>query len=66
MGTTTARHGKNGNWRTNGVVTDAHPDYAQWIGRPMHESGQLTWQVIETPDGPIVVPLGGAGTFRVN
>ena len=61
-GSTTVRHGKNSNWRTNGVVTEASDAYAEWIGRPMHQSGNFTWTIV---DG-MPVPNEGIGIFRAN
>lgn len=58
-GTTTARHGKNSNWRTNGVVVFAHDDFEEWLGRPVHMSGHFTWVVPGLPEA-------GDGIFRVN
>ena len=63
---TTVRHGKNSVWRGHGIVTDASKEFKDWIGRSMHEGGHFTWQEIETPDGPIIVPEYGTGTFRIN
>jgi hypothetical protein len=60
-GSTTARHGKNSNWRTNGIVTDAAPDYEDWIGRMNHCEGHFTWADLENG-----IPDHGYGTFRVN
>lgn len=65
-GCTTARHEKNSNWRENGVVTEASAEYSSWVGRQVHESGHFTWQVIQTPDGPISLPEAGTSIFRVN
>jgi len=59
-GTTTARLGKNSNWRTNGIVTDAALDYEDWIGCQNHAEGHFTWVI------PGVLPEHGYGTFRVN
>lgn len=65
-GTTTARHMKNSTWRANGTVTVAEGEYESWLGRKVHESGHFTWQVIDTPDGPVAVPEGGISDFRIN
>jgi len=62
-GTTTNRPGKDGVWRSNGIVTYVNPDYpelAEWFGRHMHESGEFTWVV------PGEFPFGGTGIFRIN
>ena len=58
-GSTTVRHGKNSIWRTNGIVTGASDDYADWIGRRVHQGGWFTW----AEPG---VPEYGEGIFRVN
>jgi hypothetical protein len=58
-GTTTARHGKNSNWRTNGTVTEVGPGFEDWIGRPEHCEGHFTWAAPGLPDH-------GDGTFKVN
>ena len=58
-GTTTARHGKNSNWRTNGIVTESSAEYEEWIGRKDHAEGHFTWVEPDWPDQ-------GYGTFRVN
>ncbi len=58
-GTTTARHGKNSNWRTNGTVTEAYGDFVGWLGRKNHAEGHFTWAGPGLPDH-------GTGTFRVN
>jgi len=59
-GTTTARLGKNSNWRTNGIVTDAAPAYEDWIGRENQAEGHFTWTIVG------VLPEHGYGTFRIN
>jgi hypothetical protein len=58
-GTTTARHGKNSNWRTNGTVTEVGPGYEDWLGRQEHAEGHFTWAAPGLPDY-------GYGTLRVN
>ncbi len=65
-GTTTARHEKNSNWRANGVITEANGPFENWLGGHDHQSGHFTWQVVQTPDGPMTIPEAGAGTLRVN
>ncbi len=59
-GTTTVRHGKNSVFRANGIVTEASPEFEQWIGRQIHEDGHFTWVI------PGVLPDHGFGTFRIN
>lgn len=58
-GTTTARHGKNSNWRTNGNVVYAHDDFKEWLGRNSHMSGHFTWLA---PG----LPKDGDGILRIN
>ena len=58
-GTTTARHGKNSNWRTNGTVTEAYGEFVDWLGRNNHAEGHFTWAAPGLPDH-------GVGTFRIN
>ncbi|MHC4083725.1 MAG: hypothetical protein ACYSU3_13690 [Planctomycetota bacterium] len=65
-GSTTVRHGKNSNWRTSGIVTEAYGEFEDWIGRRVYQEGHFTWQNIGTPEEPIIVPKDGSGTFRVN
>jgi hypothetical protein len=65
-GSTTVRHGKNSNWRETGVVTEASEEFAMWLGRRVYESGTFTWQVIDTPGGPLTIPEAGTSIFRIN
>ena len=58
-GTTTARHGKNSNWRTNGTVTEVGQGFEDWLGRQEHSEGHFTWAAPSLPDH-------GTGTFRIN
>ncbi len=58
-GSTTVRHGKNSNWRANGVVIEAYGDYESWLGRNVHESGNFTWLFPGVPDT-------GVSIFRIN
>lgn len=60
-GTTTDRHMKNSNWRTNSTVTIAEGDYASWLGRNVHESGHFEWDDDDPPN-----PLKGTSDFRIN
>jgi hypothetical protein len=60
-GSSTARHGKNSNWRTNDVITDAGVGYEDWIGRHVHQSGNFEWA-----DITIGLPSHGWGIFRAN
>ncbi len=59
-GTTTAPPGKDGVWRGNGIVTEASEEFEDWIGRPVHDGGSVTWEI------PGVLPLNGEGTFSIN
>ncbi len=58
-GTTTARHGKNSNWRTNGTVTEVGPGFEGWLGRKEHAEGHFTWAAPGLPDQ-------GYGTIRIH
>ena len=58
-GSTTARHGKNSNWRTNGIVTEAYGEFENWLGRNNHAEGHFTWAAPGLPDY-------GYGTLRIN
>ena len=58
-GSTTARHGKNTIWRTNGIVTDVSEEFEAWLGRRVHDNGNATY----APSG---LPEHGVGTFRIN
>ncbi|MDH5761298.1 MAG: hypothetical protein OEZ65_17170 [Gemmatimonadota bacterium] len=55
-GTTAKPPGLDGIWRGKGIVTEANADYAEWIGRPMFEDGNVAW----------AFPYSGQGTFRIN
>lgn len=58
-GTTTARHGKNSNWRTNGTVTEVASGLEDWLGRTEHAEGHFTWAA---PG----LPYEGYGTIRIH
>lgn len=58
-GSTTARHGNNSNWRTNGTVTEGYGEYEDWLGCNTHAEGHFTWAAPGVPDH-------GDGTFRIN
>jgi hypothetical protein len=58
-GSTTVRHYKNSIWRANGKVTEASGDFTDWIGRQIHDGGDVDWGI------PPVLP-SGEGTFRIN
>ena len=51
----------NSEYRMNGVVTGAAPQWSHLIGRTIHASGYITWD----PDIP-GLPLTAPGTFRIN
>ena len=57
---------KNNKYRMNGVVTEATGDWTYLVGHNVHMSGDITWQEIVTPEGPIVIPATAPGEFRVN
>jgi hypothetical protein len=50
----------NSDYRMNGVVTYAAPDWAHLLGRNIHASGYITW------DPNTGAPLTAPGTFRIN
>jgi hypothetical protein len=58
-GTTTARHGKNSNWRTSGTVTEVGQGFGEWLGRQEHSEGHFSWAASGLPDH-------GDGTFKIN
>ena len=53
-------------YRMNGQIEEAAAPFEGWLGRNVHMSGVITWQVLSTPDGPVVVPATAPGTFRIN
>jgi len=50
----------NSDYRMNGVVTYAAPQWAHLLGRNIHASGYITW------DPTTGAPLTAPGTFRIN
>jgi hypothetical protein len=58
-GTTTARLGKNSNWRTNGTITETGPGFEDWLGRMEHAEGHFTWAAPGLPEE-------GYGTIRIH
>jgi len=50
----------------NGEVDLANAPFEKWLGRNTHMSGVVTWQILNTPDGEVVVPATAPGTFRIN
>ena len=53
-------------YRMNGEIDVANEPFELWLGRNVHMNGFITWQILETPDGPVVVPNTAPGTFRIN
>ena len=53
-------------YRMNGEIDVANEPFEMWMGRHVHMSGIITWQVLETPDGPVVAPDTAPGTVRIN
>lgn len=53
-------------YRMNGEIEVAEAPFEGWLGRHVHMSGEITWQILQTPDGPVVVPETAPGIFRVN
>ena len=56
----------NSKYRMNGEIDVAIAPFEMWLGRHVHMSGEITWQVLETPDGPVVAPATAPGTLRIN
>ena len=64
----------NSKYRMNGTVEEAFAAFAQWDGRRVHMSGDITWQDIDVPNPDpdvgglitITVPETAAGYFRIN
>jgi hypothetical protein len=50
----------NSKYRMNGTVGEAFAPFAEWTGRNVHMSGDITWAEI------IVVPATAPGVFRIN
>jgi len=50
----------------NGEIDVATEPFDMWLGRKVHMSGIITWQVLETPDGPVIAPATAPGTLRIN
>jgi hypothetical protein len=53
-------------YRMNGEIDVATEPFEMWLGRNVHMSGIITWQVLDTPDGPVIAPATAPGTFRIN
>jgi hypothetical protein len=53
-------------YRMNGEIDVANEPFENWIGRKVHMSGVITWQILETPDGPVLAPDTAPGTLRIN
>ena len=53
-------------YRMNGEIEEALEPFEGWQGRRVHMSGVITWQILETPDGPVVAPATAPGIFRIN
>jgi hypothetical protein len=53
---------------SNETVGDAFAPFAQWDGRNVHMSGDITWTEIPNPEGEgtITVPVTAPGYFRIN
>jgi hypothetical protein len=56
----------NSKYRMNGTVGEAFAPFAQWDGRNVHMSRDITWQNLGTDDEPIIAPETGDGYFRIN
>ncbi len=53
-------------YRMNGEIDVATEPFEMWMGRHVHMSGIITWQILETPDGPVAAPVTAPGTIRIN
>lgn len=54
-------------YRMNGEIEVAEAPFEEWMGRPVHMKGMITWQILTLPDGSIVVaPESAPGVFRIN
>jgi hypothetical protein len=56
----------NSKYRMNGTVGEAFAPFAEWAGRSVHMSGDITWTEIVVGYGVIVVPVTAPGVFRIN
>jgi hypothetical protein len=57
---------QNSKYHMNGNVEGAFGDFEDWQGRNVHMSGDIVWQTLETPEGPVIAPYQAPGTFRIN
>ena len=57
---------QNSNYHMNGNVEEAFGIFADWEGRNVHMSGVIEWQIVDTPEGPVVAPHYAPGTLRIN
>jgi hypothetical protein len=53
-------------YRMNGEIEEAETPFEGWLGRHVHMSGEITWQILQTPDGPVAAPATAPGTLRIN
>jgi len=53
-------------YRMNGEIDLALEPFDEWLGRHVHMSGIITWQTLQTPEGPVVAPDTAPGIFRIN
>ena len=54
-------------YRMNGEIDQAQAPFEGWLGRHVHMSGVITWQILTMPDGTVVVaPYQAPGTLRIN
>jgi hypothetical protein len=56
----------NSKYRMNGTVGEAFAPFAEWTGRNVHASGDITWAEIIVGVEVIVVPATAPGVFRIN
>ncbi len=53
-------------YRMHGKIDVANVPFEMWLGSNVHMSGIIYWQVLDTPDGPVIAPATAPGTFRLN
>ena len=53
-------------YRMNGEIDFVTGKFEAWMARNVHMSGIITWQILDTPDGPVIAPETAPGIFRIN
>lgn len=57
---------QNSKYHMTGNVEEAYGIFSMWEGRNVYMSGKIIWQIVDTPEGPIVMPHYAPGSFRIN